>query len=211
MANIPARNIASANVHLKVLRIAYTPDSDDVFNYYAWEHDRITLDPAEFQRGHISELNQAALEESYDVVAFSSAVFPLLADRFWILATGNSVGRSFGPVLASKRYCSTAELHGKRVVVAGTLTTGGVLAQMYCPEARFVKMPYTRIADAILRDECDAGVMIHEEIFHFPKLNLNRMCSFAQVWQEETGLSLPVGLNLVRKKLGKCNISRKTS
>jgi predicted solute-binding protein len=72
VTNIPARDIASANVHLKVLRIAYTPDSDDVFNYYAWEHDRITLDPAEFQRGHISELNQAALEESYDVVAVSS-------------------------------------------------------------------------------------------------------------------------------------------
>ena len=44
--------------------------------------------------------------------------------------------------------------------------------------------------------------MIHEEIFHFPKLNLNRVCSFAQVWQEETGLPLLVGLNLVRKKLG---------
>ena len=55
-----------------MLRIAYTPDSDDVFNYYAWEHDRITLDPAEFQCGHISELNQAALDESYDVVAVSS-------------------------------------------------------------------------------------------------------------------------------------------
>ena len=81
---------------------------------------------------------------------------------------------------------------------------------MYCPEAQFVKMPYTRIADAILRDECDAGVMIHEKISHFPKLNLNRVCSFTQVWQEETGLPLLVGLNLVRKKLGKCNISRKT-
>jgi hypothetical protein len=72
VTNVSARNIASANIHLKVLRIAYTSNSDDVFNYYAWEHDRITLDPAEFQRGHISELNQAALEESYDVVAVSS-------------------------------------------------------------------------------------------------------------------------------------------
>jgi 5,8-dihydroxy-2-naphthoate synthase len=35
-----------------------------------------------------------------------------------------------------------------------------------------------------------------------PKLNLNRVCSFAQVWQEETGLPLPVGLNLLPKKLG---------
>jgi len=79
-----------------------------------------------------------------------------LADRFWIVATGNSGGRSFGPVLASKRYRLTAELGGKRVAMAGRLTTRGGLARMYCPEAQFVKMPYTRIADAILRDECDA-------------------------------------------------------
>jgi len=64
VTNTPARNIAPANLHLKVLRIAYTRGSDDVFNYYAWEYERITLDPAEFQRDRISELNQAAREES---------------------------------------------------------------------------------------------------------------------------------------------------
>ena len=69
----------------------------------------------------------------------SSAVFPLLADRFWIVATGNSGGRSFGPVLASKRYRLTAELGGKGVAMAGRLTTRGGLAQMYCPEAQLVR------------------------------------------------------------------------
>jgi predicted solute-binding protein len=28
---------------VRELSIAYTPDSDDVFNFYAWEHGRVTL------------------------------------------------------------------------------------------------------------------------------------------------------------------------
>ena len=53
---------------MKKLSIAYTPDSDDVFNFYAWEHRHVTLggdggfEPV-FSKGHIIELNRAALVE----------------------------------------------------------------------------------------------------------------------------------------------------
>src|SRR5262245_17754267 len=29
---------------VQTLRVAYTPDSDDAFNFYAWEHDRVGID-----------------------------------------------------------------------------------------------------------------------------------------------------------------------
>src|SRR5262245_3813884 len=155
-------------VELRKLRVAYTPDSDDVFNYYAWQHDRVTLDvphwQPEFHCDHIGALNCAAQKVTFDVTAVSSAAYPLLADRYRILTVGNSVGRNFGPVLVSRRFTKISELHGKRVAVAGTPTTGSTLALMYCPGARFVDMHYERIIDAILRDELDAGVLIHEQL-----------------------------------------------
>jgi 1,4-dihydroxy-6-naphthoate synthase len=191
---------------LKQLRVAYTPDSDDVFNYYAWEHGRVAFDTQEyrpvFHRDHIAALNRAAQEERFDVVGVSSAVYPNLADRYWILAVGNSIGRACGPVLVSKHYATLEDLGGKRVAVGGIPTTGSTLAQMYCPGAEFVEMTYTAIADAVARNEIDAGVMIHEELLYFPKKGLRCVCDLGRAWFEDTGLPLPVGLNLVRKALG---------
>jgi 1,4-dihydroxy-6-naphthoate synthase len=188
------------------LRIAYTPDSDDAFTYYAWEHGHVSLDAdggrPVFHRAHIAELNRAAEEERYDVVAVSAVAYPRLADRYWILATGNSVGRDFGPVLASKRFGALEELRGRRVGVGGHPTTGSVLACFYAPPVELVELPYDAIAGAIQRDEIAAGVMIHEEILSFQDLGLRTVCDLGRAWCGETGLPLPVGLNLVRRELG---------
>jgi 1,4-dihydroxy-6-naphthoate synthase len=189
----------------RILRVAYTPDSDDAFNYYAWEHGRVTLDgfPASFQRDHIIALNRLAAARSAEVVGISSAFYPALADRFWILCVGNSIGRGYGPVLASRHYAAPSELRGKRIAVGGMPTTGGALALMYCPNATLVEMRYDLIADAIVAGEVDAGVMIHEELLYFPQKGLHRVCDLGAAWCEDTGLPLPVGLNVVSQGVGR--------
>ena len=191
---------------MKKLLVAYTPDSDDVFNYYAWEHGYVTLTEGGYQpvfdRKHIIDLNHAALKAQYDVVEVSSAVYPSLADKYWILCVGNSVGRDFGPALVSKHYTTIRELRGKRVAVGGHPTTGSVLAMMYCPGIELEEMPYDSIADAISRDEIDAGVMIHEELLYYTELGLRCVSDLGLAWCEDTGVPLPVGLNLVSKGLG---------
>ncbi len=188
------------------IKVAYTPDSDDAFNFYAWEHGRVSLDrngyETSFYREHINALNVAAREGRYDVVAVSSVVYPSLADSYWVLASGNSIGRGWGPVLVAGDYATVDELRGKRVGVGGIPTTGSTLALRYCPQACLVSMPYDHIADSIARGEIDAGVMIHEELLYFPEKGLRLVCDLGVAWMEETGLPLPVGLNLVSRKLG---------
>lgn len=188
----------------RTLRVAYTPDSDDAFNFYAWEHGRITLDGCDaiFERDHIIALNRAAETDRYDVVGISSAIYPAFADRYRILAVGNSIGRGYGPVLVSKNYSALADLRGKRIGVGGIPTTGAALAAMYCAGAKFIEMRYDLIADAVVRGELDAGVMIHEELLFFPQKGLRKVACLGATWCEETGLPLPVGLNLVRRDLG---------
>ncbi len=190
----------------QTLTVAYTPDSDDVFNFYAWEQGILSLpgyDPV-FTRNHIAQLNQDALNAVHDVVAVSSVMFPLLEKDYWILAVGSSVGRGYGPVLVSKEYPTMASLAGRRIGVAGKKTTGGMLAAMYAPpDAQLIEMPYDTIADHILSGDLDAGVMIHEELVHFPALGLNRVCDLGNAWCTDTGLPLPVGLSLVKKSLGR--------
>ena len=64
-------------------------------------------------------------------------------------------------------------------------------------------MRYDRIADAVASGELDAGVMIHEELLFFPEKGLNKVCDLGLTWCDDTRLPLPVGLNLVRKEVGR--------
>jgi 1,4-dihydroxy-6-naphthoate synthase len=105
-------------------------------------------------------------------------------------------------VLASRDSSSVEQLRGQRVAVGGKPTTGSTLATFYCPGAELVELQYDQIIDAVLRGEFAAGVMIHEEILLFREKQLRCVCDLGQAWCAETGLPLPVGLNLVRKQLG---------
>lgn len=189
----------------KRLRVAYTPDSDDAFNYYAWEHGHVSLPwfAATFQRDHIIALNRLAAEDAAEVVGISAAFFPMVAQRYWILSVGNSIGRGYGPVLVARHHTRIEELRGKRIAVGGMPTTGGALALLYCPGATLVEMRYDRIADAVAVGEVDAGVMIHEELLYFPQKGLTRVCDLGAAWCDDTGLPLPVGLNVVSRRIGR--------
>jgi len=188
-----------------VIEVAYTPDSDDVLNFYAWEHDRVRLGDVEphFHRDTIANLNRSCFKARFDVVAVSSAFYPQIADEYWILACGTSVGRSYGPVLVAREPMPLESLRGKRIACGGIVTTGSALAAMYCPDARLIEMRFDEIGDAILAGEVDAGVMIHEELLHFPRVGLHKVCCLGKAWCDETGGPLPVGLNVVHKRVGR--------
>ncbi len=186
------------------LTIAYTPDSDDAFYYFALETGRV---PAagfrpQFHRQSVIALNRAALDGCYDVTAISSVVYPQVANRYAILSVGTSVGRGYGPVLVGKRRQSLEELRGRRVGVGGIPTTGWFLLRRLCPEAVPVEMPYDLIADAVASGELDAGVMIHEELVYYPRLGLRRLLDLGAEWCRLYELPLPVGLNVIRRDLG---------
>lgn len=197
--------ISAVDPELKTIDIAYTPDSDDVFNFYGWEHDKVKLPGyrPEVHHDHIIALNRAALQGKYDLVGISSVLYPQISERYWVLAVGNSIGRGYGPILVSKHYKTIGELKNKRIAVAGMPTTGGALAAMFVPGAELVELQYDKISDAVANDEFDAGVMIHEELLFFEKKGLRKVADLGLTWTEDTGLPLPVGLNVVSRRLGR--------
>jgi 1,4-dihydroxy-6-naphthoate synthase len=186
------------------LTIAYTPDSDDAFYYFALETGQVSLPSfrPQFLRQPMSELNRAALAAGFDVTAISSVLYPQIAERYAILSVGTSVGRGYGPVLVSRGPRRIDELRGRRVGVGGIPTTGWFLLRWLCPEAIPVEMPFDRIGEAVAGGELDAGVMIHEELLYYPRLGLQRVADLGAEWCSRHGLPLPVGLNVIRRGLG---------
>jgi 1,4-dihydroxy-6-naphthoate synthase len=188
----------------RTLEIAYTPDSDDAFYYFALETALVRLPGIRltFHRAPMSELNGAALTGTYPITAISSVAYPRIADRYAILSVGTSVGRGYGPVLVSRRFDRVEELRGRRVGVAGIPTTGWLLLCRLCPEAVPVAMPFDEIGEAVVHGDVDAGVMIHEELLYYPKLGLHRVADLGAEWCWAHDLPLPVGLNVIRRDLG---------
>ncbi len=191
----------SATTHLS---IAYTPDSDDAFYYYALQCGKLSTAPFKlsFSADHIIALNRSAMIGQYDVCAVSSVAYPGFADKYRILSVGTSVGRGYGPVLVSKKFNSLDQLAGRRVGVAGIPTTGGFLQKWACPEAELIEMQFDKIADAVVSGDLDAGVMIHEELLFYPQKGLHQVADLGAYWLEKTGLPLPVGLNVIKRDLG---------
>lgn len=186
------------------LTIAYTPDSDDAFYYDALENGTVKLTGFRpvFHRAPMAVLNRAVLAGQFDVTAISSVVYPQIADRYAILSVGTSVGRGYGPVLVSREERTLTSLAHRRVGVPGIPTTGWFLLRCLCPDAIPVEMPFDAIADAVAEGRLEAGVMIHEELLYYPQLGLRRVVCLGAVWCEQSGLPLPVGLNVIRRDLG---------
>ena len=189
---------------MKTLQFAYTPDPDDAFHHFALEHGRVALPgfSPTFHRAAVHTLNQRTARGEAEVTAISAAAYPGLAERYAILASGASVGRGYGPLLAAPRGHVPHSLAGKRVAVPGLTTTGSFLAHFFHPGFEAVPLPFDTIAEALARRRVDAGVLIHEELLHWQVAGVEKMECLGERWQRTTGLPLPVGLIVGRRDLG---------
>lgn len=204
-AKAPGQEAEVSHKTPKTLTIAYSGDPDDAFAFYGLETGAIKLSGnprIRFVKSRIQELNESAVRGDHEVTAISSAAYPLFHERYFISSAGSSVGRNYGPMLASKRYRTVEQLRGKRVASPGPLTTGNLLLWMELPDCELVYMPFDRIREALEREEIDAGVLIHEELLNYRKVGLNKVRCLGEAWFEKTGLPLPVGLNVIRRDVG---------
>jgi 1,4-dihydroxy-6-naphthoate synthase len=187
------------------IRIGHSPDPDDAFMFCALAKGAVRI--RDFRIEHaledIETLNHRALSGELEVTAVSAHAFLELADKYWILATGASMGEGYGPVVVSRTPMKKGDLRGKRVAVPGEKTTAALLARTFLPEFQPVVRPFDEIFDSVARGDADAGVLIHEGQLTYEKEGFHRVEDFGERWEKETGLPLPLGLDVVRKDLGR--------
>jgi 1,4-dihydroxy-6-naphthoate synthase len=91
-------------------------------------------------------------------------------------------------------------------------TTANLLLSIHHPEVQREVIPFEEIPDAVLDGRVDAGVLIHEGQLTYQKMGLHKISDFGALWEKETGgLPLPLGLDLVRKDLGRDTATRISS
>jgi 1,4-dihydroxy-6-naphthoate synthase len=149
----------------------------------------------------IETLNQRAMEGELDVTAISAAVYPQVAEKYRILACGASVGRSYGPLVLAKESMAMDQLRGKRVAIPGLNTTAYLVLRFYVEGFEPVLMDFDTIMAAVTAGQVDAGLIIHEGQITYHG-QFHKVLDLGEAWAEETGLPLPLGLDVVHRRLG---------
>ena len=195
------------------LSLAYSVDADDAFMFHALRTAAIDLDGLSFshRRDHTAALNRLAIDGGADVVAVSLGVYPEIASRYQMLPHGASVGRGFGPVVVAPRPLVPAALAGMRVGIPGATTTAWLVLRLIAPRAIGVEIPiapFGRIFEALAAGEVDAALLIHEGRLIFRDRGLHPVVDIGAWWSGETGLPLPLGVNVIRRALGAPLVAR---
>jgi 1,4-dihydroxy-6-naphthoate synthase len=189
------------------VKLAYSVDADDAFMFHALAGDRIDTRGLSFthQRADTAQLNALALAGEADVVAISAGAYPAVADRYLLLPHGASVGRGFGPVVVARQPMTLASLAGRRVGIPGETTTAWLVLRMMQPQAVPVVVPifpFARIFDALDAGEIDAALLIHEGRLLYEARGYHKVADLGEWWLAETGMPLPLGVNVIRRGLG---------
>ncbi|MCX9014880.1 MAG: hypothetical protein OIN89_08830, partial [Candidatus Methanoperedens sp.] len=96
-----------------------------------------------------------------------------------------------------------SELARKKIAIPGKLTTAYLLLRLFAPDATdVVEMPFDRIMNAVALGTVDAGLIIHEGRFTYPKYNLVEIIDLGEWWEKETGYPIPLGGILAKRELG---------
>lgn len=189
----------------KIIRVGHSPDPDDAFMFYGLSSGKVKIPgiTIQHQLEDIQSLNIRALQGELEVTAISAHAFAYVADKYWIMSTGASMGEGYGPVIVSKKYRTLNELQGKTVATPGKMTTATLLLKIFVEGISNVDIPFDQIMERVSSGEFDAGLLIHEGQITYKEHGFNKIVDFGELWARlYDKLPLPLGLDVVRKDLG---------
>ena len=164
----------------RLIRVGHSPDPDDAFMFYGLSSGKVKLENIriEHQLEDIQTLNERAMKGELEVTAISAHAYAFVADKYWILRTGASMGEGYGPVIVSKRFKTLADLRGKTVATPGKLTTATLLFRIFTEGIDHVDIPFDQIMDRVESAEFDAGLLIHESQITYGDLGFTKIVHF---------------------------------
>jgi 1,4-dihydroxy-6-naphthoate synthase len=147
----------------------------------------------------IQTLNQWARAGRLEVTAISLAAYPFVQDDYALLTHGASIGAGYGPVVVAREPLELEQLRTAEIVVPGALTTAFLTLRLVLGEFSYRELAFEEIPDEVASGRADVGLLIHEGQLTFGELGLVKVLDLGEWWLLETGLPLPLGVNVVRR------------
>jgi 1,4-dihydroxy-6-naphthoate synthase len=183
------------------LSLAASPCPNDTFVFHALVHGLVQGAPeVDLTFADVDVTNTAAERGEFDLVKVSYAALPWLLDTYDLLPCGGALGRGCGPLVLTRG--DRTDLTGATVAVPGERTTAYLLFRLWAaqtPPARIEVVPFHRIMPGVADGTYDAGLVIHEARFTYPRYGLTALTDLGEWWEGDTGLPIPLGAILAKK------------
>jgi 1,4-dihydroxy-6-naphthoate synthase len=187
-----------------LIRLGHSPDADDAFMFWALTEGRVDTRGFEFEHvlRDIQTLNEWAGEARLEVTAISLHAYPFVQERYVLLPHGASMGTGYGPIVVARDPMSLEELGETEIAVPGRMTTAFLALRLCIGDFAYREVPFDRILDEVTSTRARAGLLIHEGQLTYASLGLQKIVDLGEWWLGETGLPLPLGVNVARRDLG---------
>ena len=188
------------------LSLSFSPCPNDCFMFDAMVHERIDLEGLRFdvRLADIEALNAAAFAGEPDVSKLSFHAYAHCLPNYVLLDAGSALGRNCGPLLISKRRITPNEVAagGLKIAIPGRYTTANFLLGLAFPRAKNrTEVLFSEIESAVLEEQFDAGLIIHENRFTYEARGLKKVVDLGEFWESQTGAPIPLGGIVIRRSL----------
>lgn len=183
------------------MNLTISPCPNDTFTFHALVHGLVPGAPRmEVRYTDVDVTNTLAVTADLDLVKVSYAALPWLLDRYELLPCGGALGRGCGPLLLARSALPSVD--GLRVAVPGDRTTAFLLMRLWMGSgtpAAIEVVPFADIMPGVADGSYDAGLVIHEARFVYPRYGLTSVVDLGEWWESTTGLPIPLGAILARR------------
>jgi 1,4-dihydroxy-6-naphthoate synthase len=189
---------------MPLIRIGHSPDPDDAFMFYALTAGKVKAGDIEVEHvlEDIESLNRRARTAELEVTAVSAATYTLVHERYRMMDPGASMGKGYGPILVAREPIAAEELVDKVVAIPGSHTTAAMLLRLYVGDPPIIEVAFDKIPQAVLDGQADVGLLIHEGQITHRSMGLYKVLDMGVLWERDTHLPLPLGINVMRRDLG---------
>lgn len=199
------------NLEYMKLSLGFSPCPNDTFIFDALIHHKIDTQGLTFDVSYldVETLNQKAFNGELDITKLSFNAYAHVINRYILLNSGSALGFGVGPLLICKKE-NLPSVKEKlenpdssiKIGIPGKYTTANLLLSIAYPQVVNKKeMVFSEIEDALLNDEIDAGLIIHENRFTYQDKGLAKILDLGNYWEQNTKAAIPLGGIVINRKL----------
>ena len=166
------------------LTLGFSTCPNDTFIFDALVHHKIDTEGLDFEvvLADVEQLNMWAIDGKLDVTKLSYYAFTYCVNDYALLDSGSALGNNCGPLLIKKP--ETILTFESKIAIPGKHTTANMLLGIAFPEYQNkVETLFSDIEDAILTNEVDAGLIIHENRFTYQDKGLEKVKDLGKFWK----------------------------
>ena len=188
------------------LTLGFSPCPNDTFIFDALVHHKIDTEGLDFEvyLGDVEDLNNKAFNSELDITKISYHAYGYLTNNYVLLDSGSALGKGCGSILVKRSNVETLNIKNATIAIPGKYTTANFLLSIAHPEANNKKeMLFSDIESAVINNDVDAGLIIHENRFTYKEKGLKKIIDLGEYWENTTGVLIPLGGIIIKRDIPK--------